>query len=348
MVVVAYEERKEALLGVKLLALSLEKHCPGLKLILAIPESRASEFKDFIEWSKGLHNLEVMPYQFSYSWMSFNAKPHLLKLLLEKYDEVFWIDTDIIISKDFRSLIKDLPKETFVATEETERDSGQGSLERTKGWNLIPGKELKVTVCSGFIRATRTHLELLTLWEQMLNNPIYIEAQDLPFEEMPKHLLGDQDVLTALLGSKQFEELSLKLLRRGSEIIQEIPGRGYTVKERIENLKRNQLAPLLHAQGDAKPWLIKSDTSSKFQELIRRSSLELSTYFHEARKYRDALGEPATCLEFTSPVAQFFRFVTLNHPTLQGLPLTAIYTMLSLLKKYTMSNSLKSASSLPN
>ena len=334
MVVVTYEERKDALIGVKLLALSLQKHCPDLKLTVVIPEFRQNEFSEFIEWSKRLPQLEILPYTFPSSWMSYNIKPHLLKMLLEKNEEVFWIDTDIVITQDFRNLLKDVSPETFVSSEEAARNLNQGSLPRTKGWNLALGREVKATVCSGFIRATKAHLELLTLWEQLLNDPTYLEAQALGYkEEKPLHLLGDQDVLTALLGSKQFENLPLKLLHRGSEIIQDIPGRGYTVQERIENLKRNQLAPLLHAQGDAKPWVSANLKLSNLKNLILRTNVELSTYFHEARHYINALDEPTNCLQFRSPLATFFRVILGNNPTLQGLPLTGIYTMLSLMKR---------------
>jgi hypothetical protein len=155
-----------------------------------------------------------------------------------------------------------------------------------------------------------------------------VEAQKV--QNRPVHLLNDQDLLTALLGSKRFERIPLKLLRRGTDIVQDIPGRGYAVGERISNFLRGRVPPMLHAQGDCKPWLANDPKQiQKLKAALLRTNVELSPYFSEARTYKRALGEAAPCLEFRSPLARFFKLMTFGNSTLQGLPLAAAYTALS-------------------
>lgn len=331
MLIGTYEERESALLGAKLLALSLQKYCPDLRLVIFIPDFRLEEFADFLTWSKSQSNIEVRPISCGSSWMSYNGKPFVLKTLLQESDVACWIDTDIILNGDFRELLQDVSKDTVVAAEESSRLKNQSGLARTIGWGLQPGRLIEGVICSGFVQVSRGHLELLDAWQKMLDDPTYIEAQKSP--NPPPHLWGDQDLLTALLCSKAFEHLPVKLFRRGFDIVQDIPGKGYSVQERVINVLRRREPPLIHAQGDCKPWLSQDQNHSTLKEnmmaLLLRTNVELSPYFSEARKYRGLLAEPASCLEFKSPLARFFRFIALGNSALQGLPLAVIYAGLS-------------------
>lgn len=52
-------------------------------------------------------------------------------------------------------------------------------------------------------------------------------------------MLGDQDVLTALLTSKEFSEIPIHILRKGRQILQFNGIYGYAVAERIVAANRH-------------------------------------------------------------------------------------------------------------
>ncbi len=87
--------------------------------------------------------------------------------------------------------------------------------------------------------------------------------------ERPVHMLGDQDVLTALLTSSEFSDIPLHMLRRGPDIIQFDGVWGYSIPERITNLLG--WGPTFIHAGAAKPWLVKlaiERPASKHQDAL--------------------------------------------------------------------------------
>jgi hypothetical protein len=326
MIIGTYKERKPALLGAQLLALSLEKHCPDLRLVIFVPEVRLDEFSDFLNWSKRLSNVEIRPWTCPSSWMGYNAKPFVLKTLLQESDKACWIDTDIIVNRDFRVLLQHVSWDTLVVAEESSWVKNKSSSAKTEAWGMQPGKLIDGVVCSCFIQVHKAHLHLLDDWQNMLNHPSYLEAQKLSPRDRANHLHDDQNLLTALLGSKKFEHLPLKWIRRGFDIVQETPGLGYSAKDRIINFLSRRAPPLLHAQAECKPWVQHyHDWKQRPEAVLLRTNVELSAYFSEAIKYKHMLDKPMPCLEFRSSLARFLRFITFGNPDLQGLPLTVLY-----------------------
>ena len=66
-------------------------------------------------------------------------------------------------------------------------------------------------------------------------------------------MVGDQDVLCALLGSTRFADVSCRALLSGVDVAQCFQEDGYPVHDRLSNWRRGRLPPLVHAQG-TKPW----------------------------------------------------------------------------------------------
>ena len=135
-------------------------------------------------------------------------------------------------------------------------------------------------------------------------------------------MLGDQEVLTALLGSRPFGDVPLRLLQRGREIVHSGNAAAYTVRERLENL-RHGLPPFLHAMR-LKPWSIRrvpapTDPMQYFQAVYA----EISPYTCEARTYRGELGEPCEWMEMHALPAKLLRFVARRNASLQGVPQAA-------------------------
>ena len=50
-------------------------------------------------------------------------------------------------------------------------------------------------------------------------------------------MTGDQDVLTALLGSERYAGIPMNVLERGRDIVMNFGPAGYTVMERLRNLR---------------------------------------------------------------------------------------------------------------
>lgn len=304
MLICAYEDRVSDLVGLKLLILSLARHCPDLSVNLFCPTATP----DFCRWLK-IHpqvRLREIPAMNTQGW---NVKPDiLLTLLNEGHNQVIWLDSDIIITKDFKPLL-DVTDDTLVVAQEHRWDT-QGSEPRTNGWGLPHGRKLASTVNTCFIRVTPAHRRLLEEWKRYLATPAYREAQAKEWSQQPVHLVGDQDVFTALLGSSAFADVKLHYLRRGLDIAQCFQADGFTVSERLANLFCG-LPVFVHAQGP-KPWRSKREQGTY---------LELSPYCFAARPYRKQLNEDTSWIDIESRLGKILHILALGHPSLQGLPL---------------------------
>jgi hypothetical protein len=325
MIVCVHEDRPEYLIGLKLTVLSLTRHCPDLPVIISCPHPPDT----FRQWVATLSNAQLMADP-NLAGLSWNVKPTiLLKCLNEGHRDVIWIDTDILVNQDFRPRLGHLDDKTLVVTQEVYWGQQQGGNHRTLAWGLKPERILPTTVNTGVVRVTPQHIELLHAWQTLLNHPAYRQAQLQPYYERPLHMLTDQEVLTALLGSTEFSDIPIKMLERGVDIAQCFGPAGYTPTERLHNLRRG-LPAFIHSMG-RKPWerapSPKQVWSSK-EPLLRRLRkyydyihLELSPYTALAREYQEQVGEEATWMEMKSTPARLLATLSAGHPTLQGFPL---------------------------
>jgi hypothetical protein len=323
MIVCVHEDRAEYLVGLKLTVLSLVRHCPDLPIIISCPHPPDS----FRSWVAALPNTQLMADP-NLAGLSWNVKPTLLlRCLNEGHHDVIWIDTDILIDRDFRSRLAHLDDKTLVVTQEVYWGQQQGGNHRTVAWGLEPGRTLPATVNSGVVRVTQEHTKLLQAWRTMLNHPAYRQAQLQPYYERPLHMLTDQEVLTALLGATEFSHIPVEMLERGVDIAQCFGPAGYTPAERLYNLCTLRLPAFIHSMG-RKPWERASsprEVWSSGEPLLRRLRkyydyihLELSPYTSIACEYRELLGEEATWMERKSTPARLLATLSAGHPTLQG------------------------------
>lgn len=325
MIVCVHEDRADYLIGVKLTVLSLARHCPELPVIISCPHPPAA----FRQWVEGLPNAQLVADP-ALAGLSWNVKPTILQRLLEEgYPNVIWIDTDIIVNKDFRQRFSHLDDETLVVTQDVYWGQQQGGIHRTVAWGLKPGRTLPAAVNTGIVRVTKEHVKLLQAWQTMLNHPTYQYVQRLPYYERPLHMLTDQEVFTALLGSTEFLHVPVEMLERGVDIAQCFGPAGYTPTEQLRNLRRG-LPAFIHSMG-RKPWERAPSPRDiwTFEEpLLRRLRkyydyihLELSPYTSIARQYREQLGEEATWMDIKSTPARALATLSAGHPALQEFPL---------------------------
>ena len=99
-------------------------------------------------------------------------------------------------------LFANLDPETIVVAEEMPSSRQQGSLLRTQGWGLVPGRGFPVTINSCVLRVTPFHRPLLHRWQELLADSRYQEAQRKPILRRPPWFQSDQDVLNACSAHK--------------------------------------------------------------------------------------------------------------------------------------------------
>ncbi|WP_017317729.1 glycosyltransferase family protein [Mastigocladopsis repens] len=327
MIVCIYEDRPKYLIGVKLTVLSLARHCPDLPVIISCPQPSAS----FRRWTELQPNTKLFA-EDDLAEVGWNVKPTiLLRRLSEGHPEVVWIDSDIIVNRDFRDRLQHFGKDTLVVTQEDYWGQYQGGTHRTVAWGLKPGRTFSTTVNTGIVRVTPRHVELLKTWQTMLNDPTYIQVQRQPYYQRPLHMLGDQEVLTALLGSVEFSQVPVEMLKRGIDIAQCYGPAGYTPSERLQRLLKGQGLPaLIHSMG-RKPWEMAPSAAAiwssheplkkRLRAYYDRIHLELSPYTSIARQYRQLIGEDARWMDVQTTPARLFATLSAGHPTLQGFPL---------------------------
>ena len=137
-------------------------------------------------------------------------------------------------------------------------------------------------------------------------------------------MLSDQDVLTALLSSEEFHTVPVKLLRRGSGIIQYFGKFGFTLAERVTCMLRG-MPIFIHSQH-WKPWLASADAKPEgFRGKIHDAYRDLSPYTLTAKALApiqtDSWTRPRSKLSF------ILRWLGFGFPQLVGLPLAAAFDL---------------------
>lgn len=328
MIVCIHEDRIEHITGVKLAILSLSKHCPKTPLLVSFPNA-PDTFRVWINSQPYVQFLDE-PKLADLGW---NIKPVLLLHCLEMgYSDVLWLDADIIVNQDFRQRFSSLDDKILLVAPEYYWGPEQGGSSRTLTWGLRVGRSLSATVNTGIVRVTPYHIDLLKAWQLLLNHSAYISAQKKPTESRPLAMLGDQEVLTALLGSEEFSYIPIEFLERGNGIAQCLGSAGYTPAERFQSLF-SHLPIFVHAMG-GKPWrrtfyvAIAQKESWSNRNRLRAYydslHLQLSPYLALACQYREQLGEDTDWINIESIPARCLSTLFWGHPTLQELPLSVL------------------------
>jgi len=302
----AYEDRPSDLIGLKLLALSLSRFCPGASLELTVPGAPEA----FVRWAAARPNVVLRAEPIA-GRSGYDIKPYLLLRLLASGERgAIWIDSDIIVTADVQRFFNGLEDSTILVAEEYFGARAQGGTTRTEGFGLPIGRRLPSTVNSCVVRVTPEHRPLLMAWDALLSSAAYRSAQAKPWDERPLYMLGDQDVLTALLGSAEFMDVPIRWLRRGAEIAHCFQYGGYAAHERLRNVLRRRTPAFVHSQGQ-KPWRPPGGSSTLH--------LELSPYTLAALDYVNEIGEEAAWASPTIPLAGLLRRLFRGDLTAPGL-----------------------------
>lgn len=326
MVVCIAEDRQSEEIAVRLLILSLADHCPNLPIHLFFPLA-TEEFRDWLEPFSQV-TLRTTRLEGASGW---NVKPYaLLTLLNEGYEEAWWLDSDIILSQDFRTAIDNLSPTTVVSTEEAAYGKYRDEGYRARAWGFELGRSLPFNLNSAVVRVTQAHVSLVQRWKDLVEREDYQQVQISSIK--PFHMYGDQDVLTALLSSKEFSGFPLRVLKRGEDIIHYFGPAGYSTRERLINLQ-NGLPPFIHSQRD-KPWLRQPTPPDRrnLRQYFDYVRLEVSPYSYVAARYQKAVGCPMAWLEPNSGMGKLLSLLGLGNPALKGLPLGLVYDLVRVYK----------------
>lgn len=303
------ENRRKDETGVKLLVLSLARHQPDAVLHLFVDDLR----EETRAWLAAFPTVRLARPAAGQADRTgdpgWNIKPALFAQLLDEgVNEVVWMDSDIILTAPVGHFFAGLENDHLLVAEEYFTLRNRGVFCRTRGWGLPTGRRLPFTPNSCVMRVTRRHADFIAAWQELLNRPDYRAMQARPWEQRPFHMMGDQDAMSAVLGSRDFAGMKIAHLRAGRDIAQCFAADGYSPIDRLRNGRR--LPAFVHAQGQ-KPW------SAEGQTLLHN---ELGPYRHVAMDYaadlqpaeRDWLGQK-------SRMAVFLERVALGNPNLAGL-----------------------------
>ncbi|WP_156460746.1 hypothetical protein [Sphingomonas sp. Leaf339] len=316
MIYTTYEDRRAAMVGVELLARSLRRHNPKSRLIVWSPLERQAVTglgEADVDW-------RVAPELAGSGW---NVKPTVLLRSLKEDDRVMWMDSDIIVVDSLERAAV-FPLDHLVVSQEFRSSGAVGSQVRVDAWRWQLKRSMPVHVNSGAIVASRVHEPLLRAWEQLLKSDDYRAAQQIfPVTARPTHLLGDQDVLWALLCAT-FASVQVSYLKNGVDIIQDSGANGYHLFNRLGSL-RGERAMLVHALGRVKPWQFRERSLQKTAGIGYSAWVghELSAYFIAAEPYTDALANPVW-LRRRNPLARAIEVVTPQSLGGPGIPLSFI------------------------
>ncbi|EGF30215.1 hypothetical protein IMCC9480_1876 [Oxalobacteraceae bacterium IMCC9480] len=337
-VVCLHEDRLTHFPGIQFAIASLHRHSPELKIAVSFPNS-SSEADKWIEQQHGVERI-YLDHGTGKGW---NIKPDLILMLLERgHSQVIWLDADIIVNGPILSELTTQSENMLISTEEPYWGQQQGNDLRTRAWALVPFRTLSATVNTGVIRVTKNHLHLIKDWQLLLGHPVYLAMQKLPDMQRPIHMLGDQEVLTALLGGKKYGHMPVRLLRRGVEIAQCFGAGGFGVSERLKNTFLRRSPQLIHAMG-RKPWSrsvappqiffgggkLKSRINSYYEYLM----LESSPYLVVARSIKGEDISDSVWLFRHSSGGKFLANIGFNSVNLTGLPLAVIDSCGKFLKR---------------
>lgn len=317
------ESRESAEPGLRLFIHSLFQYSPSARLILYWPFGDAI----FAKWLSSYPNVTHRKQPVAGDYESYGVKPFaLLALLDEGHPDVLWCDSDLIITSALHSALGGPPEDAIVVAEEAlVANHGDDNGLRARLWGFEVGRVLPFTLNTVVLRVTRAHRPVLERWKDLLASPEYRAAQRLEVrpgdgDGRPLHMLGDQEVLTALLASIQFSHHPIHYLRRGRDIIQFFGPYGYTVAERMHHLVSG-MPPFVHAMGQ-KPWLPAPKAKTAW-EAFYQFYAAVSPYTAMARGHSAALA----CRLWLRPPNLASRIITwlgFGQPALIGLPLALV------------------------
>jgi hypothetical protein len=321
------EDREVCEPSLKILLLSLNLHCSGTAINLFYPPAKDR----FLTWIKKYPQVRLQTAGLK-SGCGWNVKPQaIMRMIDQGFDEVIWIDSDVIVNRNMLHIFAQLKGDIFVATEDALGDDRDDrNALRARLWGLPVGRALPFGLNTGVLRVTKDHYHLMEGWWKLLQSSTYQDFQKREWRQRPVHMLSDQDVLTALLTSKEFSEIPIHILRRGKHIVQFNGVWGYTVAERMKNLLGG--SPTFVHQFGHKPWSDRWRPFADLRDYVKKVYLDVSPYTLSAMQFRGELECDTEWMEPHYVSSRILRALGMGQSALAGLPMAVLLDLARLLK----------------
>lgn len=319
------EDRPGWELPVKLLVLSLNAYASDVAINLFCPTAGQA----FLEWAEGFPRVSVRTDKLRLS--GWDVKPEAALILLEEgFDEVIWLDSDIVACCDPYGPFRLLPVETFALTIDSAAAQRNGTAaSRARSWGLDPKRELPFNPNLAVFRATSFHHRLLERWTELLSHDEYQACQQMAWYSRPFHMVGDHDPLAALLSS-EFSDVPVRFLPRGEVIVHYDGLFGYTTAERIRHLLFGPPV-FAHSMGN-KPWSYAwGEAHSGIRGWVREMYFDVSPYTVHAAKLGEEFDLHQPWMNPHHALSRALWGMGLGSPPLVGLPLAALADIARLL-----------------
>lgn len=333
------EDRQVCEPALKLLLLSLTRHASAAPINLFYPRAE----QGFLTWLQRCPQVSLQRHRLK-NGFGWNVKPQaLMHLIDDGYDEVIWIDSDVIVNRNLLPIFARVSDDTLVATEDAlGADRDDSNALRARLWGFPVGRTFPFGLNSGVLRVTKSHYSLVQRWWELLQSSIYQDSQREEWQQRPTHMLGDQDVLTALLTSREFSQIPVHILRRGKDILQFNGVYGYTVGERMRNFLARR--PTFIHSFAGKPWSERwSEPSASLKDYVKRVYLDLSPYTLSAMHFRQELDCDARWMKPHYMLSRILRVVGMGIPELVGFPIAVLMDFVRIAKHTSKSNRFEGA-----
>lgn len=310
MFAVSYENRPLESIGLRALALSLERHAPGIVLLVA-DRDLPSQTRD---WLARRPNVRFFPIDgdLCAGWA---VKADVIAAALDHVGErVTWIDADILLSAD-PSVLMVASDQTLIISEEhwILRPLDPDAYLAT--WGLPKGRDLRVRVNDAVISVAPPHRDLIERWRVLLRDPIYLRNQCVPFPQREPGAQSVMEVMSVLLCSNDFAGIPIRWLRGGRDIAHCMGNIGWSATERLAC--GFTLPPFVHGQGE-KPWF------PDWQGF----GVQISPYTEIVSRWLDVLSDQnEVSLPPRSWAARIQRGLAGGNPSLQGFLHAALWEM---------------------
>ena len=308
----AFENRKTAFIGAKLLALSLERHCRDYTLFLGVTEEDAP----FSEWLARCapHVVLIHLPVFSKGTSLKHIKPLMMLHLFERgFTDVTWLDTDMLVLRDLEPLLAPLADDELLVAQEEMGHAFQHNATLQAHYGLRPARPLDSHVNSCIIRATVRHKVMIEKFLACLLDPVFVAQQSKPPSEKLHDFAFEQNILELLLSSSGDgwnPTFPVRFIRKGPGIIQELGVTTYKLRYRLRNGLGLGRPWLVHVPGD-KPWASQAST---------RRTRAASVYSAFAETYREQAEESLSWANSSGVSSRIARWLSFGQPHWVGWP----------------------------
>jgi hypothetical protein len=305
-----FENRRESQIGLKLLILSLKKHCRDFTLCVGILE----EQPDFSEWLRrhAPHAVPVPLPPFRDSSDIWQVKPLLiLQLFAQGWTNVTWLDADLIVLRDLEPLLAPLDDETLLMAQELDY-AFEFNRPVMEAYRMRPQRELEGCVNTCVMRMTPRHEPLVRKLLECMKDPFFREQTETPPARRMIKWHYDQTIMEMLLTTADdgwTSAIPVRLIPAGSGVIQELGVTRYDLRDRLLNGLGWNRPWIVHCLG-LKPW----DPSPR-----TRSYRAASVFSAFAETYRDEVEEPMPWANAGGWSSRIGRWLSLGQPHWMGI-----------------------------